>query len=490
MPVMATHHYDLVVLGSGPAGEKGAAQAAYFGKKVALIEREPIVGGASCNTGTLSSKTLRESALALSSFRSRDLFGVDLAVRRGATVHDFLAHERRVTSAEREAIAENVRRHEIDLYHGTGTFAGPHTVTVDGPGERVYLEAEVVLIATGSSPLRPTRFPFDHPRVWDSDQIVDIGFMPGRMAVVGGGVIGCEYACTFAALGVEVLLIDGRSELLEFLDRDIWAPLESSMRSLGVRFVTGERVMECSGRDETLTISLSSNRTIEVDAVLVAAGRQANTADLNLGTAGLTADKRGRIAVNEYYQTSVDHVYAAGDVVGFPALSSTSMEQARLAMVHAFDLKYKKSAASVLPLGIFTIPEVSIAGETERTLIDKGLRYIAGRAYYDANARGKIMGDTQGVLKLLFSDPEMHLLGVGVVGEGAAELVHVGLVALMMGADQQLFIETCFNYPTLGQLYKYATYDAMGGLAASTSSAGGDARFVPPLHASPSRPPS
>jgi NAD(P) transhydrogenase len=346
------------------------------------------------------------------------------------------------------------------------------------------------LIATGSSPLRPTQFPFDHPRVWDSDQIVSIDFMPGRMAVIGGGVIGCEYACTFAALGVEVLLIDRRPELLEFLDRDIWAPLESSMRSLGVRLVMGERVLECSGKGETLTISLSSGRMIEVDAVLVAAGRQANTADLNLSAAGLTADARGRIAVNEYYQTSVDHIYAAGDVVGFPALSSTSMEQARLAMVHAFDLKYKKSAASVLPLGIFTIPEVSIAGETEKTLTDKQRPYVVGRAYYDANARGKIIGDTRGVLKLLFSDPEMRLLGVGVVGEGAAELVHVGLVALMMGADQQLFIETCFNYPTLGQLYKYATYDAMGWLAVSTRSTGGNARVTPPLHASPSRPPS
>ncbi len=225
---MNTRRYDLVVLGSGPAGEKGAAQAAYFGKRVALVERESILGGASCNTGTLSSKTLRESALALSSFRSRDLFGVDLAIRRGATVHDFLAHERRVTSAERDAIAENLRRHEVDLYHGVASFGGPHNVIVGAQDDdSIYLEAEVVLIATGSCPLRPALFPFDHPRVWDSDQIVNIDFMPGHMAVVGGGVIGCEYACTFAALGVEVFLIDARTELLDFLDRDIWAPLES-----------------------------------------------------------------------------------------------------------------------------------------------------------------------------------------------------------------------------------------------------------------------
>ncbi len=257
-----------------------------------------------------------------------------------------------------------------------------------------------------------------------------------------------------------------------------------------MRFVNGERVLECGGSADSLIISLSSGRTIEVDAVLVAAGRQANTGDLNLNAAGITADKRGRISVNEHYQTSVEHIYAAGDVVGFPALSSTSMEQARLAMVHAFDLKYKKTAASVLPLGIFTIPEVSIAGETEITLKEKGIPYIAGRAFYDANARGKIVGDRQGLLKLLFREDDLTLLGVAVVGEGAAELVHIGLVALMMEADHQIFIETCFNYPTLGQLYKYATYDAMGQRAGHLASPGqfaapGDAGYPSAVRAYP-----
>lgn len=235
---MVGQQYDLVVIGSGPAGEKGAAQAAYFGKRVALVERDPVLGGASCNTGTLSSKTLRESALALSGFRSRELFGVDSAVRRGATVHDFLTHERRVVSAERDAIVANVRRHQIDTYHGLASFADPHTVRVDAAGEEhVFLRAEVVLIATGSSPHWPAQFSFDHERVWDSDQIVNLAFMPGRMAVIGGGVIGCEYACTFAALGVDVYLVDGRTELLDFVDRDIWAVLEKAMVALGVRFM-------------------------------------------------------------------------------------------------------------------------------------------------------------------------------------------------------------------------------------------------------------
>jgi NAD(P) transhydrogenase len=461
--VPGVQDYDLIVIGSGPAGEKGAAQAAYFGKRVALVEREPFLGGASCNTGTLPSKTLRESALALSGFRSRNLFGVDLAVRRGATVHDFLAHEREVTSAERDAVVENVRRHRIDLKHGVGSFVDAHTVSVASDGaspER--LRAEVILIATGSSPLRPPQFPFDDPRVWDSDQIVNLGFMPGRMAIIGGGIIGCEYACTFGALGVDVYLVDGRSELLDCVDRDVWDVLERTMASLGVRFLKSERVLACDGADEAVRLTLTSGKTLEADAVLVAAGRCANTAELNLEAAGITADDRGRIDVNESYQTEAEHIYAAGDVIGFPALASTSMEQARLAMVHAFDLKYKKSAGRILPIGIFTIPEVSVAGETERSLQAQGVPYVVGRAYYDSNARGKIIGDRAGLLKLLFREDDMSLLGVSVVGESASELVHVGLVALMVAADNSLFIETCFNYPTLGQLYKYATYDAMG----------------------------
>ena len=461
---MNIQHYDLIVIGSGPAGEKGAAQAAYFGKKVALVERDPMVGGASCNMGTLSSKTLRESALVLSGFRSRDLFGVDLAVRRGATVHDLLAHERKVVSAERDAIIENLRRHKIDTYHGSASFVDAHTIRVDtqeatGP---VFLRADILLIATGSSPQRPAIFPFDHQRIWDSDQIVNLEFMPGHMAVIGGGVIGCEYACTFAALGVDVYVVDGRREILDFLDDDIRLNLQNAMTSLGVRFMMGEDVLECTAHSEEVALTLSSGREIDVDAVLVAAGRLANTDDLKLDVAGITTDSRGRIAVNEYYQSEVKHIYAAGDVIGFPAMAGTSMEQARFAMVRAFDLKYKKSVARVLPLGIFTIPEVSVAGETEKSLTAKGVPYIAGRADYDGNARGKIIGDRAGALKLLFRESDMKLLGVSVVGEGATELVHVGLMALMVEADHSLFIETCFNYPTLGQLYKYATYDAMG----------------------------
>ncbi len=384
-------------------------------------------------------------------------------MRRGSTVQDLLLHERRVTSAERDAIAENLRRHSIDFFQGMASFTDPHTVRVDVEGVApLFLQGDVILVATGSSPQRPSLFPFDDPRVWDSDQIVKMDFMPGRMAVIGGGVIGCEYACVFAALGVEVSLVDSRTELLDFLDRDLWAVLKEAMESLGVRFFTGEEVVECVPYPEALKVALASGRPFEADAVLVAAGRRANTDNLNLRAAGLAADERGRIAVNERFQTSVGHIYAAGDVIGFPSLSSTSMEQARMAMVHAFDLKYKQSAAPVLPLGVFTIPEVSIAGATENALRAQGVPFVAGYANYSTNARGRIIGDSRGLLKLLFREHDLKLLGVSVVGENASELVHIGLIALMVEAGHELFIETCFNYPTLGQLYKYATYDAMG----------------------------
>jgi NAD(P) transhydrogenase len=459
---MATKKYDLIVLGSGPAGEKGAAQAAYFGKRVAMVERSPNLGGASTNTGTLSSKTLRETALALSQFRSRMLYGLDLALKHDATVQDFLYHERHVTAAERERVEANLRNHRIDLYRGIGMFDSPRAVRVLGEGGATeMLEADFVLVATGSSPVRPPLFPYNDERVWDSDEIVNMEFMPKRLAVVGGGVIGCEYACTFAALGVEVCLLDGRTELLDFLDRDIWQVLRKSMSEIGVQFMLGEKVASASCDRDPIVITVESGRTIEVDAVLVAAGRQANTADLNLAAAGLEADARGRLAVDAHFQTSVAGIYAAGDVIGFPALASTSMEQARLAMVHAFDLKYKKTAVPVLPMGVYTIPEVSVAGETEATLLEKHIPFVVGRAYYRDNARGKIIGDRSGVLKLIFGADDMRLLGVSVVGENATELIHIGLVGLLMEAGQELFIEACFNYPTLGQLYKYATYDAM-----------------------------
>ena len=462
---MSTTDFDLVVIGSGPAAEKGAAQAAYFGKRVALIEKEQEYGGAAANTGTLPSKTLRETAVQLSGFRARGMYGVDLSLRRNATVQDFLVRERQVKNAERKRIGENLEKHNIDTFHGVGSFLSPHDIRVTAADGTIEdLHTEYVLLATGSSPRTLDMFPIDDPRVWNSDQILNLEFMPKTLVIVGGGVIGSEYACLFAALGVQVHLIDGRDTLLGFLDPEVSAALEASMSRLGVELVMPDRVAGCSASPDTVEVTLESGRNLNVEAVLLAAGRVSNVELLDLPNAGIAPGHRGLLEVNDVYQTSVPHIYAAGDVIGFPALASTSMEQARLAMVDAFDLGYKKEVAPILPYGIYTIPEASMAGESEQTMREKGIDYVVGRAAYDENARGQIIGDHEGFLKLLYRASDMRLVGVHVVGEIASEVVHIGLTAMMMDADNQLFMRTCFNYPTLGELYKYATYDAMGNL--------------------------
>lgn len=406
-------------MGQDPQAKRGAAQAAYFGKRVAIVERSEL-GGAGCNTGTLPSKTLRETALMLSGLRARDLYGVDLSLRRDATVKDFLVHERHVTAAEQQAVRENIQRHGIDLYHGAASFEDSRTIRVEPLiGEPVLLRAGKVLIAAGSTPICPAMFPFDDPRVWDSDDIVHMEFMPKRMAVVGAGIIGCEYACIFAALGIDVTLINTRDTILPFLDADVREILVRQMEKLGVNFRSEERVVECRAAPERVALGLQSGGALEVDSVLVTVGRRGNVDSLALDRAGITATEWGTIPVNEHFETEAPGVYAAGDIVGFPALASTSMEQARLAIVHAFDLKYKKSVGPVVPMGIFTIPEVGTAGETEEQLREKGVPHVVGRAHYGQNARGRIVGDTDGMLKLIFREPGMQLSGVTVVGEGA-----------------------------------------------------------------------
>jgi NAD(P) transhydrogenase len=460
---MPTTHYDLIAIGSGPAGEKGAAQAAYFGKRVALIEREPVLGGAAANTGTLPSKTLRETALYLSGFRQRGLYGVNMSFKEKVTARDFLYRERQVQHTEHQRIIANIRRHNIDLYNGQASFVDAHTVTLENRGVApVTLTADHVLIATGSHPFRPPVFPFHDARVYDSDTMLNLHDIPREMLVVGGGVIGCEYACMFAALGIKVTLLEGRDRLLAFLDPEVSRLLTSSMTGMGVDVRFNEQVAAVAAGPAALTATLSSGAKLTADTILVAAGRSGNTAALNLPAAGLAPAKRGLIEVNTRYQTAVPHIYAVGDVIGFPALAATSMEQARVAMVHAFDLKYKTSVTPILPYGIYTIPECSMAGETEETLAKKGVAYVAGVAHYEANARGQIIGAKSGFLKLLFASDTMQLLGVHLIGEQASELVHIGLTAMHVGAGADLFITTCYNYPTLGELYKYATYDALG----------------------------
>lgn len=459
---MKNKHYDLVVIGSGPAGEKGAAQAAYFGKKVALIEKQPNLGGAAANTGTLPSKTLRETALYLSGFRKRELYGVEFNFKDRVTARDFLYRERQVVASERARIMDNLNRHKVDLYHGRAFFDSDHALIVEPENAAgITLEADRFLIATGSRPFHPEVFPFYNPRVFDSDSILNLHDIPPSMLVAGGGVIGCEYACMFAALGVKVTLIEGRDRLLGFLDSEFSQLLANSMRAMGIDLHLNDGVAEVVDGDE-FEIRLKSGGTIQAHTILAATGRSGNTDSLGLDKIDIETTKRGTIEVNEVYQTKRSHVYAAGDVIGFPALASTSMEQARVAMVHAFDLKYNSNVAHTLPYGIYTIPEISMAGESEESLIGKKVPFVVGRARFADNARGQIIGESAGMMKLLFNREDMRLLGVHIIGEQASELIHVGLQALLLKADADLFIQTCFNYPTLSELYKYATYDALG----------------------------
>jgi NAD(P) transhydrogenase len=471
---MATHKYDLVVLGSGPAGEKGAAQAAYFGKKVAMVERDYYLGGAAAST-TVPSKTLRETALTLSGLRARRLHGVNLSLKRRPTVQDFLQHERLVKDAECTRAMSNMRLHGVDIFRGMGSFLDERTIKVEIGGKTPeFLQGDVILIATGSSPRYPDNFARDRC-IYDSNSILRMKSMPRNMVVVGGGVIGCEYACIFAELGVDVSLVHSKDILLPFMDRDISLALENSMLKLGINLLMPESVESCTTKTNGLAIRLGSGGCITTEAVMLATGRFSNTRNLNLGAAGITPGKRGLLVVDETYQVvhpetrkCVPGIYAAGDVIGAPALASTSMEQARFAMIKAFNLEpYKEQLAPILPFGVYTIPECSGAGKTEEECQKEDIDYVMGKAAYNQNVRGMIIGDYDGFLKLIFEfngdvSRPMKLLGVHVIGEIASELVHIGVNALMTGAASDLFIDTCFNYPTLGELYKYATYDAMG----------------------------
>lgn len=455
--------YDLVVIGGGPAGTSGADLAAIARKRVALIERCANIGGTGINLGTIPSKTLRETALALSGWRSRKLYGVDLSLRRDATIDEFTHHRNDVVAEERQRIEQRLDHDDVHRFHGTASFVDPHTVRVVQPhGSEVFLRGERILVATGSSPWRPPEFPFDDDRVYDSDELLQIKTLPKRLVVIGGGVIGCEYASTFAAMGIEVHLVDGRDVLLPFLDGEISRALGGAMAGNGVHFHWNERALACDVSDpEDVRVVLTSGMKLVCDALLVCAGRSSNTTDLNLSAAGITPGKRNLIPVDRHCQSEVPHIYAAGDVIGPPALAATSMEQARVAVCYAFGISLKEVRPPYIPTGIYTIPEVSMIGATEEKLKADGVDYIVGRARYADNVRGRIVGDDSGFIKLLFRRDDMRLLGAHVLGEHATELAHLGLLALLTESGADLFNRACFNYPTLGDLYKYATYDAL-----------------------------
>jgi NAD(P) transhydrogenase len=450
-------HYDLVVIGGGPAGERGAAQAAYFGKRVAIVERAPEPGGAAVHTGTLPSKTLREAALFLSGYRQLDLYGVTVEVDPGVTVQKLLGRKDAVRDVEVERVHRNLARHGIELRHGTARLVDPHTVELD---DGTTLVAEAILVATGSIPHRPPGIPFDDDHVHDADGILGIDRLPSVLAVIGGGVIGCEYACMFAALGVEVHLLDPRASLLPFLDLEISERLTAAMRHLGVHVHLEEAVTRVVRTGDDLSCELDDERALTADTVLVASGRSGNTAGLGLEPLGIEVDRRGHVVIDDDYRTTVPSVFAAGDVIGFPALASASMEQARVAVCNAFGFAYKRRVSGVLPYGIYTIPEVSCVGAREHDAEGS----VVGRAFYSDNVRGQIVGDHEGMVKLVFDRADRRLVGCHCIGDRASELVHIGQAVMVLDGTVETFIEMVFNHPTLSETFKYAAYDALARL--------------------------
>jgi len=463
--LVSSEDFDLIVIGCGPAGEKAGAQAAYFGKRVAVIEGAEYVGGSCINTGTVPSKTLRESALYFSGLKQRGLYGIDYSLKENLTVHDFMHHEREVVEMERQRVLKNLALHNIELVRGRASFDDAHTVSVSGANGTRQLRGEVILVSTGSRPHRPPEIAFDDVRVFDSDTFLRMDRIPHSLAVIGGGVIGCEYASIFVALGVEVTLVDGRDRLLPFLDSEISERLRVRLAALGTNFWFNERPVKVQTTASGVHLGMKSGKTLETESVLFAAGRRAAVDGLSLEKAGLAVGQNGYLSVDENYRTAVPNIYAAGDVIGFPALASTSMEQGRVAVCHAFGFKYKQRVASMLPMGIYTIPEISAAGETEESCKEKKIDYCVGRALYANNARGHIIGDTAGMLKLVFDRADKKLLGVSIIGESATELIHIGMMVLDHNETIDEFIEQVFNYPTLSETYKYAAYEGLGNLA-------------------------
>jgi NAD(P) transhydrogenase len=454
--------YDLVVIGTGPAGEKAAAQAAYYGKRVAVVEKAPEPGGAAVHTGTLPSKTLRETALYLSGFRSRELYGVSMELDAQVEVQALMARKAAIARAESAWIRTNFASHDVTYVQGLAHFANDHEVEVETPQGPRRLNADAFLIATGSSPLRPSDIPMEDVDVYDSDEILDLDRLPASLVILGAGVIGCEYASMFAALGVKVTLVDGRPEILSFLDQEIVERLRTAMSRMGIKLALGSKWSKVHRTGEReITTELQDGNVLRSEKLLFAAGRSGNSKSLGLEPLGIEIDPRGNIKVNEHYQTRVPHIYAAGDVIGFPALASVSMEQGRVAVCHAFGFTYKSEVSKLLPYGIYTIPEVSAVGETEQTCAQKGLHYVVGRALYADNARGQITGDLEGVTKLIVDLRSHKVLGVHVIGERATELLHIGQAVMQLGGQVETFINMVFNYPTLSESYKYASYRAL-----------------------------
>ena len=456
-----TEHYDLIVIGAGPAGETGATKAAQHGKRVALIEREPYLGGAGINTGTIPSKTLRESALYFSGLQQRGLYGIDYSLKENLTIKDFTYRERTVVEKEREIMAQHVRYEKIRLIHGEGSLDNAHTVRVKAETGEKEISGEVILIATGSSPHHPPEIPFDGRLIFDSDTILKMKKIPKTMVVVGGGVIGTEYASIFTALGIHVTLIEPRGQIVSFVDSEIGQRLTNQLSQLGLHFIFDDRMAKIEPRKDHVHLTLEKGGQQDFESALIAAGRQSNVQGLGLEQVGVKLGERGLILVDENYRTNIPNIYAVGDVIGFPALASTSMEQARAAIVQAFDLPYKEHLAPFVPLAVYAIPEISAIGITEDECRQKKIDYLVGRAYYSENARGQIIGDMSGMIKLIFSPVDKKLLGAHIIGEQASEIIHIASHVMLVGGTIDAFIDAVYNYPTLSDSYQYAAYDGL-----------------------------
>ncbi|MGA9870241.1 MAG: Si-specific NAD(P)(+) transhydrogenase [Rhodococcus sp. (in: high G+C Gram-positive bacteria)] len=462
--------FDLVVIGSGPGGQKAAIAAAKLGKRVAVVEKGKMLGGVCVNTGTIPSKTLREAVLYLTGMNQRELYGAGYRVKANITPADLLARTTHVIGKEIEVVRSQLLRNRIELITGTARFDGPNTVVVDDAtrGERVTVTAKNIVIATGTTPARPADVAFDDYRVLDSDGILDLAFIPSSMVVVGAGVIGIEYASMFAALGTKVTVVEKRETMLDFCDREIVESLLFHLRDLAVTFRFGEAVTAVDvGPSGTIT-TLASGKRIPAETVMYSAGRQGSTNDLALENAGLEADARGRIFVDDNFQTKVDHIYAVGDVIGFPALAATSMDQGRLAAYHAFG-EPSKGLMDLQPIGIYSIPEVSYVGRTEVELTKGSVPYEVGVSRYRELARGQIGGDSYGMLKLLVSTDDLSLLGVHIFGSGATDLIHIGQAVMGCGGTVDYLVDAVFNYPTLSEAYKVAALDVTNKIRALES---------------------
>ena len=459
----APDQFDLVVIGAGPAGEKGAAQAAYFGKRVCLIERAPRPGGAAVNTGTIPSKTLRESALHFATLRQRGLHAVELRVKPDIALPDFMRRERSVIETEWEIIAQNLERHGITTIQGSARFVDPHTVEVTRYGtEPRLVAAPHFLVATGSVPLAPLGYAVDGEVVVDSDSLLTLQHIPTSMIVVGGGVLGCEFACMFAALGTRVTLVNARSRLISHIDHEASDALRQAMTArLDIAVHGNTEIADLSVADGRAHVTLTDGITLDADVVLVCTGRAGNASSLGVEKIGVELDERGFIRVSSQFRTSVPHISAAGDAIGYPALASAAIEQARVAVCHAFELQYKRRVSEILPYAVWTIPEVAMVGQSEESLAARGIPFETGRASFRLNPRGQILGAIEGFVKLVFHPEDQRLFGVTIVGEGACELIHVGMTVLAYGGTLDYFIQAAFTFPSLADAYKYAAYDGL-----------------------------